>query len=324
MHLRYLCRGDVESMAVSMVDIIDVLRIAFEEKGRGNVEMPPKPGVHPGGADNFIHAMPASIPALGSVGMKWVSGYPANPERGLPYISGLLILNDPDTGLPIAVMDCVWITAMRTAAASALSAQYLARPDSRTLGILGCGVQGRTHVEALCIALPNLERLRVFDVDHAKAVSFAQDMADRHGLQAKEANLPKEAVSGCDVVVTAGPILMQPHATIKPGWLDPGTFVAAVDFDSYFDPDVLLREFDMFTTDDTAQLRHFQQLGYFQHVPEISADLGELVTGIKAGRASPSERTIACNLGLALGDVSVAQLVLERARTHDVGTMLPL
>ena len=176
MQLRYLCRDDVENAALSMVDIIDVLRIAFAEKGRGDIEMPPKPGVHPGGRDNLIHAMPASIPALHAVGVKWVSGYPANVRRDLPYISGLLILNDPATGVPIAVMDCVWITAMRTAAASALSAQFLARKDSRTLGILGCGVQGRSHVEALRIVLPGLTTIKAFDLDMAKAAAFARDM----------------------------------------------------------------------------------------------------------------------------------------------------
>jgi ornithine cyclodeaminase/alanine dehydrogenase len=102
--------------------------------------MPPKPGIHTQ-PDAFIHAMPAYIPALHSAGMKWVSGYPGNQQRGLPYISGLLILNEVETGLPYAVMDCTWITAYRTGAASALSAKYLARSDSQVAGILACGVQ---------------------------------------------------------------------------------------------------------------------------------------------------------------------------------------
>ncbi|HOS94284.1 MAG TPA: ornithine cyclodeaminase family protein, partial [Armatimonadota bacterium] len=136
----YLSQADVAQVGPSMSEIIDALETAFREKGHGRTEMPPKPGIHPGGGDNFIHAMPAYIPALRSAGLKWVSGYPGNAERGLPYIAGLLILNDVDTGLPLAVMDCVWITAMRTGAATALSARYLARSDSSTVGVLGCGV----------------------------------------------------------------------------------------------------------------------------------------------------------------------------------------
>ena len=120
----YLSRADVEAVHLSMKEIIHLLEQAFLEKGHGRVEMPPKPGVHTM-PDAFIHAMPAYIPSMRSAGIKWVSGYPDNFKRGLPYISGLMILNDVETGIPYAVMDCAWITAMRTGAASALSAKYL-------------------------------------------------------------------------------------------------------------------------------------------------------------------------------------------------------
>lgn len=321
--LLYLSRADVEAAGVTMAEIIAALEVAFRERGEGRVEMPPKPGVHPGTGDNFVHAMPAWIPVLRSVGVKWVSGFPANPGRGLPYISGLVILNDPDTGIPTAVLDCTWITAMRTGAASALSARYLARPDSRVLGVLGCGVQGRTHVEALALVLPELAELRAYDVDAARAAAYAADMAACHGLSAAATASPREAVTGCDVVVTAGPILRTPHATIKAGWLDPGAFAAAVDYDSYWDA-AALAELDKFTTDDTPQLLRVRESGYFQAIPPIHADLGELVTGRKPGRASPAERTMACNLGLALDDMTVAPLVVAAARERGLGVRLPL
>ena len=146
--LLYLSLADVEKVALDMPTIINLLEQAFGEKGTGKVEMPPKPGIHTQ-PDAFIHAMPAYIPAMHSAGIKWVSGYPENQARGLPYISGLLILNDDETGLPYTVMDCTWITAYRTGAATALAAKYLARPESQTAGILACGVQGRTNLEAL-------------------------------------------------------------------------------------------------------------------------------------------------------------------------------
>ena len=103
--LLYLSRADVESAGPSMARIIDILEEAFREKGHGRVEMPPKPGIHPGDDDNFIHAMPAYIPGMKSAGIKWVAGFPQNSQRGLPYITGLLILNDVETGLPLAVME---------------------------------------------------------------------------------------------------------------------------------------------------------------------------------------------------------------------------
>lgn len=150
----YLSLADVEQVNLEMAAVIDLLEQAFQDKGVGKVEMPPKPGIHTQ-PDAFIHAMPAYIPSMRSAGIKWVSGYPENQARGLPYISGLLVLNDVATGLPYAVMDCTWITGYRTGAASALAAKYLAHPDSEVAGILACGVQGRTNLEALSVIFPS-------------------------------------------------------------------------------------------------------------------------------------------------------------------------
>ena len=134
---------------------------------------------------------------------------------------------------------------------------------------------------------------------------------------------PHDAVSGADAVVTAGPILRVPHATIQAGWMAPGTFASAVDFDSYFSREAIL-EFAKITTDDRAQLEHFREMGYFKDVPEPHAELAELVTERRPGRESPDERTLAMNLGLALEDIAVAPLVLARAIERGVGTWLPL
>jgi ornithine cyclodeaminase/alanine dehydrogenase-like protein (mu-crystallin family) len=318
----YLSRDDVQSVGLTMSEIINALEIAFREKGKGLTEMPPKPGIHPGGGDNFIHAMPAYIPAMKSAGVKWVSGFPGNQEKGLPYITGLLILNDPETGLPISVMDCVWITAMRTGAATALSARYLARPESSTVGVLGCGVQGRTNVEALNSVFP-LKRVMAYDVN-AKAVSdYVEDIRSRFDLEAIAVDTPRKAVTGCDIVVTAGPILKMPHATIQKGWLEAGAFASLVDFDSYWHPDAMA-ESDKFCTDDTPQLRQYQQNGYFQKIPALHADLGELVAGQKPGRETASERTMTANLGLALDDMAVAPIIFRQAVENGMGTWLPL
>jgi ornithine cyclodeaminase/alanine dehydrogenase len=322
--LLYLSRADVEAVGLPMVEIIKTLDQAFREKGNGRVEMPPKPGIHPGGAksDNFIHAMPAYIPHMISAGVKWVSGYPNNPKQQLPYINGLIIINDPANGLPVAVMDCVWITGMRTGAASALSASYLARSDSSVMGMLGCGVQGRTHVEALSVFY-RLKRVMAYDVDNSAARQFANFVEKRFDIETIVVDTPREAVSGCDIVVTAGPIMKKPHCTIQPGWLDEGAFASLVDFDSYWHPDAL-REVSKFCTDDVPQLRHYQEVGYFQDIPEIFADLGELVTGTKKVNRKPGERTMTANLGLAMEDVAVAPLIYKKAVENDIGTLLHL
>jgi ornithine cyclodeaminase/alanine dehydrogenase len=320
--LLYLSQADVAAIGVTMADVIEALEVAFREKGEGRVEMPPKPGIHPGGGDNFIHAMPAYIPALASAGLKWVSGFPENQQRGLPYITGLVILNDPETGLPIAVMDCVWITAMRTGAATAVAAQYLARPESSVAGMLGCGVQGRSNIEALSVLFP-LETVMAYDVDATAAQRYADEMAARTGLEVIVVRTPREAVTGCDIVVTAGPILKTPHQTIQAGWLGAGAFASLVDFDSYWHPDALL-EADKFCTDDVPQLRHYQEVGYFQEIPPVHAGLGELATGKKPGRETPAERTMTANLGLAMDDMAVAPLIYKQAVEKGMGTWLSL
>jgi ornithine cyclodeaminase/alanine dehydrogenase-like protein (mu-crystallin family) len=305
-----------------MAEIIAALELAFREKGEGCVEMPPKPGIHPGSEDNFIHAMPAYIPGLKTAGVKWVSGFPENSKRGLPYISGLLIVNDGESGLPLAVMDCSWVTAMRTGAATALAAKYLARPESSIVGVLGCGVQGRTNVEALRVLFP-LERVIGYDVKDEVTRCFADEIRGRFGLEVVAANTPREAVTGCDLIVTAGPILKKPHCTIQAGWMDEGAFASLVDFDSYWHPDAM-KEVDKFCTDDLAQLHYYERAGYFQDIPPVHADLGELATGKKSGRQTPAERTMAANLGLALDDMAVASLLYQQAVDKEIGTWLPL
>jgi ornithine cyclodeaminase/alanine dehydrogenase len=219
-------------------------------------------------------------------------------------------------------MDCVWITAMRTGAATAVAAKYLARPDSETVGVLGCGVQGRTNVEALNVLFP-LKRVLAHDVDVEAAWRYAAEIETRFGLDVTVVQAPKEAVAGCDIVVTAGPILKTPHATIQAGWLDEGAFASLVDFDSYWHP-AAMKEAPKFCTDDTPQLRHYQEVGYFQDIPPIYADLGELVTGKKPGRETAMERTMTANLGLAMDDMAVAPLLYQRAVERKIGVWLPL
>ena len=320
--LLYLSRSDVKSAGVSVSEMIDALENAFREKGEGRVEMPPKPAVHYD-TDSFIHAMPAYIPAMKAMGIKWVSGYPENYKRGLPYIAGLIVLNDPETGLPLSVMDGTLITALRTGAATALAAKYLARPESESMGILGAGVQGFSNLIALKVLFP-LKKVTVYDVVPEKADEYKTRVLQTWpGMEVITAEEPKQAVVGQDIIVTAGPITKKPHATIKAGWVPEGGFASLVDFDSYWSRAALM-EFDKFTTDDIPQLEYYRQAGYFKDIPAIYADLGELVTRKKAGRENQTEKTLACNLGLAISDMTVALLVYKRAMERGIGTILPL
>jgi ornithine cyclodeaminase/alanine dehydrogenase len=326
-NILYLSRADVEAAGPPMTAIIERLEIAFAEKGHGRAEMPPKPGIHPGppGNDNFIHAMPALIGALGAAGVKWVSGFPGNPQRGLPYISGLLILNDPETGLPTAVMDATWITAMRTGAATAVAAKRLARPDARVLGIVGCGVQGVTNLEAAHAVLPSLAEVRAYDIHPERTRAYVEEQGRRYpALGMTPCSAPRAAVEGCDVIVTAGPIRRDPTPVLEAAWFTEGALGVPLDYDSYWTPAALAAA-DRFYTDDAGQLRHTRAGGvYFRAIPDLYADLGEVVAGLREGRRNARERLVCMNLGIALEDMATALLVLERARQRGLGTRLPL
>jgi ornithine cyclodeaminase/alanine dehydrogenase len=319
--LLYLSRADVERVALDIPTIIGLLETAFREKGQGRLEMPPKPGIHTQ-PDAFIHAMPAFIPALESAGLKWVSGYPENYLRGLPYISGLLILNDVETGIPYAVMDCTWITAYRTGAASALSARYLARPDSQVAGIIACGVQGRTNLRAMAAVFP-LKRVYAYDNRPEAQRAFVEEMSNEFSFELIGVESAKQAVVESDIVVTSGPILKHPQPVIEAGWLRPGVFGSAVDFDSYW-TGAALESMDKVSTDDRGQFEYYRSVGYFQSTPRPYADLGEIVAGQRPGREHAQEKTIAINLGLALDDMAVAPEIYRRARSAGIGTWLEL
>ena len=188
--------------------------------------------------------------------------------------------------------------------------------------MLGCGVQGRSNIEALNVLFP-LKKVRAYDVNAETIQRYATEISTALDLEVIPAVTPQEAVTGCDIVVTAGPILKKPHATIQADWLDEGAFASLVDFDSYWHPDAMAQA-AKFCTDDTAQLQQYRQMGYFRQIPEIYADLGELVSGQKPGRQTPAERTMAANLGLAIDDMAVAPLLYQRALEKGVGKWLPL
>lgn len=316
----YLSRTDIESIDLPMQEVISVLDQMFKEKGEGRVEMPPKPGIHTR-QDAFIHAMPAYIPSQNAAGIKWISGYPENHKKNLPYITGLLILNDPETGIPLCVMDATWITAKRTGAATAVAAKYLARKDSSSIGILACGVQGRSNLEALG-CLFRIEHIKAYDINRQATVQFAEDMSRKIQADVEVVNCPKDAVVDCDLIVTSGPILKDPDPVIEAGWQAEGSFACLVDFDSYWHGSAL-EQADLLVTDDEAQMSYYRNEGYFKTTPPC-IDLGEIVAGKKQGRKDESERTICINLGLALDDIAVAILIFEIATTRGIGQELPL
>jgi len=319
--LLYLSRADVEKTGLSMAEIIAAVEDVFREKGEGRIAMPPKIGVDPA-PDAFLNAMPGYVASARVAGVKWVTIYAKNIQRGLPAISGLMILNETETGLPLAVMDCIWITAKRTGAASAVAAKYLARSDAERLAIIGCGVQGRSHLEAMITQFPGIRHIAAYDKIPAALERYVLEMRAAH-MQVVAAPNAECAVCGADIIVTAAGTLKHPTPVIRPEWIEAGAFCMAVDYDSLYTPEAM-RAVDLLYTDDVAQLEHYRRNGYFQSTPPVQGDLGELVTGRKPGRTSPTQRSMAIHLGIAIEDVVTAARIYEKAVAQGIGTPLPL
>lgn len=319
--LLYLSREDVETVGLEMPTIIDLLEQAYLEKSQDKVQAPAKPSIYPQ-VDSFITAMPAFIPSMRSAGIKWISGFPGNPQHGLPYIAGILVLNDVETGLPYAVMDCTWITAQRTGAKTAIAAKYLARPESATVGILACGVQGRTNLSALACIFP-IRKVFVYDMDVQAQARFMREMQARFDLEFVGVSEPVQAVVNSDIVVTSGPIMKKPIPTIQEDWLMPGGFASAVDYDSYWSS-AALAQMDILATDDLTQFLFHRQMGYFEATPDPNLELDDLVAGARPGRQDPEQRILAMNLGLAMDDMAVAPEIYRLAQGQGLGVWLKL
>ncbi len=325
MDIIYLSRQDVENLEMSMKEVLSVVDEGFRLKGKGKTEMPPKPGIHPR-KDAFIHAMPAYIQGLEAAGLKWVSGYPSNIAKKLPYITGLLILNDPETGIPIAVMDCAWVTAMRTGASVGISAKYLARLDSKAAGIVGCGVQARTSLMALVEILPEFTAVKCYDLYPKAAKRFMDEMGKIFPrLDFTACNNPAGACEETDVIVSAIPIVTSPEPPLRAGMLKEGGLAVSLDYDSAWSS-AAMKECDKFVSDDVGQLLSTKEHGvYFGGIPDrIYADLGELAAGLKPGRQNNRERIFSMNMGIAVDDMVTAKALYQKAVERGIGTKLPL
>ena len=314
----YLSQEDVLKLDIPMGKVIELVELGLGEHGHGRVENPPKPGIH-SKPDAFIHAMPAYYEGLGIGGLKWVSGYPSNRALGLPQIAGLMIVNDMETGMPLAVMDCRWITAMRTAAVSAITAKYCAKEGAESLGVVGCGVQGRMNLIAFKEVIPRLDAVSVFDINPEAMRRMKTAFEAELGLEITPCDGVESAVDGVDMILTATQRLKEP--LVRDEWFKPGCLGFGLEASRAWHGDAILGA-DKFITDSWDQTVHFYEQGAFPDgLPELYAELGEVVVVVKPGRDSQEERILAINIGLALEDVIVADYIYQLAKDGDYQTL---
>ena len=249
--------------------------------------------------------MPAYLERSDVVALKWVAGYPANKAKGLPYLSGLIVVNDAETGLAAAIMDGAEITAARTAAASGACVRRFARERWETAAILGCGEQGRFHARLLRETNPG-GRIRAWD-PHPERVA---------ALGAEPAATPEEAVAGADVVVTAAPIVDRPDPWIGPDALGDAWLALPIDFDALVRVE-LVESADLFLVDDVSQFEYYRGLGRFRGWPPPAGTVGDALN-----RRDSPRRVVCCNLGVGALDAAFAKRVLEAALERGAGTEL--
>lgn len=319
---RYLTQEDVLSLKLGFDEILSVIERALVDHGKRSFEMPPKPGIHPlPGA--FIHAMPSFLPNFHAAGLKWVSGFPQNRNKDYPSIVGLMILNDPETGIPLCIMDATWITTVRTAAVSALASRHLCREGSSAIGIIGAGVQGRYHAEMILHVLPHIRKVYVFDIQSEQQEIFCKHIQNKVAdLAVHFAPDPRTIFEKADLVVTATG--RQERPVVKRTWLLPGRFYIGIESFRYWDEDALLST-DKFITDDWAQAKTFMEKTPHINLPlQLYAELGEILLGEKPGREQSNETIVCIFVGIGLADLALADLIYRLASEKGLGEKLRL
>jgi ornithine cyclodeaminase/alanine dehydrogenase-like protein (mu-crystallin family) len=319
--IRYL-RGDDVLAAMPPLD----QRLALAERAMtalvADAELPPKIGVHPRPDGSFAHAMPAALrPSRPDattrddlLGMKWVTGFPANREGGLAPIHALVVLSDPLTGRPTAILDGGPITAQRTAAVSGVVVRHFADPSASTVAIIGAGVQGHSHAEVIRGILPDAGL-----VVHDRHPDRAALLADAHG--GRVAVSAREAAEAADVVITAVTFARPEDRQAMTGaWLRDDALVVAVDYAAMVAADVA-RGAALFLTDDRGQFLANRDAGQFDGYPDPTMTIGE---ALLAARDRPTHgRVVASHLGVGLADLVFADAIVERAAALGLGQDLP-
>ena len=304
-----LNRADLESLGLTWTEIVYVLDDAFKQKARGLVQNPPKPKVT-SREDSFIHAMPAYLGGSDRIGLKWVAGYEHNNAKGLPYIYGVMIINDAETGRPIALLDGGWITEMRTPGVSGVTMRHVPG-DPRHLAIVGCGLQGHRHLEVALDVHQGLTHVTAYDRNEGRALEMLALGGDRI---TRAASSPTDAVTGADLVITTITVPLDPK--LDCGNTDPNALLLPVDYDDA----MAQKAFDdavVYCVDDLGQYGSVADSVYFFGLPKPDTHLAAVVAG--EYDVPVTGRRMFLNMGIAMDDVALSSLVLDRATAAGTG-----
>lgn len=317
----WLSEKDVASL-LTMEEVIRIMRDSFALHGHGEVQMPVKVYLtfDPFGGD--LRAMPAYVKGKNpSAGVKIVNSNPKNPEKNLPAVSGVMVLNDPRTGLPQGVFAAGHLTSMRTGAAGGLAAHLLARPDSQTIGLIGSGRQAGTQL----LALLTVFRAKKVLVWGKESNEFVASLRKRVKVPLVSVDKLEHACQA-DIVVTTTPVR---EPLVRAGWIRKGTHINAIGADA---PGKQELDFDLLDksrvfVDSWEQASHAGEInnavtrGRFTR-EKLAGELGQVAAGLKPGRVNSDDITIFDSTGLALQDVATAQFLLTKALKLKKGKVL--
>jgi len=310
---RILTAADVAAL-LTIDDCIAAVETAFRDFGEGRIAPPQSLGVH--GERGTFHVKAAIADVFA---MKINANFPDNPQRhGLPTIQGLIVVMDLDRGTPLGILDSTLITTLRTAAATAVAAKHLSRGTSRTMTIIGCGIQGRAHAEAMLRVRP-ITKLFAFDADPAAAAHFAQNL----GIEVVHDESMENAIAESDVVITCTPAR---SPILGPEHSHPGLFIAGVGADnpqkSELAPALLAQNRVVPDILDQAasmgDLHHAIAAGAMTR-DDIHGQLADILCGRVAARRNDDEVFIFDSTGTALQDVATASIALTRAIERNIG-----
>ena len=317
--LVYLSRADVAACAVTAEMLEAAIRQAFVRRAAGGVWSHAKVTIGAGGR-NIFRGKGAAMDQPAYAAFKWFGYFPGNGAAGLPDYMPLIVLNEAETGRPLAIMDGIWISSIRTALISLIAARSMARPDAKTIGFLACGAQAQSHLEVFSAALP-LTDVVTFSRRLQSAEALAALARDK-GLRARAVSDARAAIAGCDIIISSIPHGSDGAGQLDANWVEPGTFVASVDLGFGWQR-ASLAAFDRTVTDDR-EMSTVGPKGTLNYDGPFAAELSDLVTGRVAGRESASERNALIFSGTGIADLASAIVIYEAAIAKGIGTRLPL
>lgn len=319
---RILRRSDVAGL-LSLEECIRAVEAAFRLLGEGKIGVPGILGMHV--ANGGFHIKAATMDGgRGYFAAKTNANFPGNPQRaGLPAIQGTVCLCDAENGYPLALMDSIEITLLRTAAASAVAARHLARRDPKVITICGCGNQGSVQLHAIYKTFPGLQHAFVFDIDESRAHGLAARMQTAIAIPVEAVRDLRSAVAASNICVTCTPSRKE---YLDRGCVRRGAFIAAVGADnpekSELSPSLLAASkvvVDALQQASTIGDLHHAITAGAMTADRVYAELAEIVAGKKPGRTNDDEIIVFDSTGLAIQDVAAAIVVYERAVAQDIG-----